>query len=289
MELFSHHEEHLFTTTKSLFSFRYHAFFLCIALCLYAIPAMAAASTLGEEAYHQIEANVFNGNALAEAVNKMGKAHQLNNKDPWVYLSASLFTLVQGYKIGDWYRIGTFQDGTVDKALGYAAKALEVDDKESQCYAHLARLKIIQKKYREAWDLLDKAHELEPDNFYAWYFRGIIAEKMRDPERGISYFQEAEKHLQFSYQQKLLNNHRQELAKLSGDAVSQEALLKKNIDNYPNDPIVYGNYAMFLKTQKRYDESITYWEKAIALSPYRHALEQLEETRKLRDQELTLK
>jgi tetratricopeptide (TPR) repeat protein len=234
-----------------------------------------------EEAYYQIEGNVFDRLAINNALAKLEQARRVNPRDPWVYMTASLAVLVSGYTIGDWYSPQTFIEGTIDKALDLAVKAVDADPQESQCHAHLARLRILQGDYKAAWEVLAEAYKRNPNSFYLWYFRGIIAEKMRDAVKGKLYFDEAEQRVAYKYQASLLNIHRQKLAKISGDLAEQERLLKDNIAHSPDKPHFYGNYAHFLMSQERYDEAIQYWQKAIELGPYLHALEQLEQTKRL--------
>ena len=211
----------------------------CIPLPL-AFADSKRSQSLAEEAYYQIEGNVFNRPVIEQAFAKLHQARRANPNDPWVYLTASLAVLVSGYQIGDWYTMRTFTEGTVAEALVLATKAVALGPSEGQCHAHLARLKIIQGEYRAAWDMLTEAYKHNPDSFYPWYFRGIIAEKMRDVGQGKSYFDEAEKRVAYAYQSSLINLHRQTLAKIAGDLAEQERLLKENIAKTLTDPMFMG-------------------------------------------------
>ena len=234
-----------------------------------------------EGAYFEIEANVFSRAELQRAWAKVAVARDANPNDPWVYLSTSLGVLVSGYQIGDWYSLKTFNEGTVDEALTWAEKARASDPRNSLAHAHIARLLIVKGEYEKAWDTLTIAHSLAPDSFYPWYFRGIIAEKMRDVGRASEYFKNAEERVQHKHQLGLVNSHRQYVAQISGDLREQERLLKENIARDPGNAHFLGNYAHFLRRQKRYEESIRYWTTAIAISPYPNAVKQLEEVRRL--------
>ena len=101
-------------------------------------------SSLAVEAYHQLEGNVFNREEIQNAVQKINRAEELNQQDSWVYLSASMFSLIHGYRIGDWYELETFKPGSIDEAMEFAKKALSLDPNNSQAYAHLARIHIIK-------------------------------------------------------------------------------------------------------------------------------------------------
>lgn len=178
--------------------------------------------------------------------------------------------------------MNTFEDGVVEKALALAKRALELRPEESQASAQVARIYIIKKEYQTAWTLLNASYSNDKTNYYPWYLRGVIAVKMNDPKRAALQFDEAEKFAIHKYQHRQLNYQRQYIAKMNGDVAAEEKLLKKNIQDNPDKANLYGNYAQFLKKHKRYDEAIEYWEKAISISPYPHAIEQLNKTKELK-------
>jgi tetratricopeptide (TPR) repeat protein len=241
------------------------------------------ARDLAQAAYHQIEAHVFEEDELRDAQNKLTEAEKLDSKEPFIKLAASLAVLVEGYNIGDWYEEKTFEPGTISQALNLANSALELDSDVSQTYAHIARLYIVMREFSQAEAFIQKAKNLDRENFYPWYFEGILFVKEGHAERAKSSFNEAELKITQNYQSALLNRHRQELAELENNPIEQEKLLKDNIAMNPSDPILYGNYATFLKNQGRYNESVIQWENALQHGYYRHAEEQLIETKRLRD------
>lgn len=242
--------------------------------------AGADQDSLARDAYHQIEGNVFKFAELHDATLIIESAHEANPNDPWVYLAASLATLVSGYQIGDWYEEATFREGTVTKALELATQARVHGPNESQAYAHLARLRIIQAEYETAVQLLEEALHLDSASYYPWYFRGIAAVRMGNLDSAWLNFDEAEKRAVFPYQQKLLNLHRQDAARLAGDRNEHERLLRENIRRHPSDPHIYGNYAHFLTQQERFAEAVEYWEKAVEFGPYPEAVNRLQEAKK---------
>jgi len=162
-----------------------------------------------------------------------------------------------------------------------AEKAKDLGPEESQAYAHLARIHIIKREYRTAWELLNTSYKIDPINFYAWYYKGIVSEKMKDAPRANRHFDEALEHVGYAYQRKLVNIHQRKVARLQNDTTKQENLLKENIANFPNDAHVHGNYAAFLMRQKRYSEAVDYWEMAVDRGSYRKAEEQLAKAKRL--------
>lgn len=244
----------------------------------------ADSPNLAEEAYHQLEANVFDRGQVEDAVAKIRRAKENRPDDAWVFMALSLAVLVDGYKIGDWYDPRTFAEGSVDQAYALALKARELDPKISQTHAHLARILIIKGEFRPAWEILNEAYRLDANSFYPWYFKGIIGEKFRDSRQALQAFDEAERRVSHSYQTHLVNLHRQNVAKFEKNFEEEERLLRENIKLEPDSPHVYGNYAHFLKAHGRYDEAIEFWEKAIAIGAYPAAVKSLAETRRLKEE-----
>ena len=236
---------------------------------------------LVEGAYYQIEENVFNAVKFRDALIELDVAQHKNPEDPWLYLSLSLAKLVQGYTIGDWYEMKTFNPGSVDQAVQLAQVALQKGPRLSQSYAHLARLLILKTEFKEAWQLLNTAHSLDPESFYPWYFRGILYEKMKSAQKANECLNEALLHAKYGYQKSIVNIHLQKVAAFSGDINQQEKLLLQNIQDNKNNAAYYGNYARFLMNHFRYKEAVQYWEKALAISTYQEALQGLDEAKKM--------
>ena len=241
------------------------------------------ARELAKEAYLQIEANVFKPSELHSAIEKLKKAKQINPNEAYIRLGESLAVLVNGFEGGDWYESKTFKAGTVDLSLKIANEAISLDPQLGQTYAHLARLYIVKKRFEEAATNIRRAKELDIHSFYPWYFEGILFEKMVDIQNANASFNKAESYIAYKHQRLILNLHRQRIAKLENNPAKEEASLKENIANNPDDPWVYGNYAHFLKRMKRYDESIVQWENALKHGRDRYAEEQLIETKRLRN------
>lgn len=232
------------------------------------------------QAYHQMEESPFDSNTFQSSLKLVNAAYESNPEEPWVYIAYSLATMQQGYRIGSWFRLKSFRSGYIEKALELAEKAKIYGESESQSYAHLARIKIIQKKYREAWDLLNQSYRLDNENFYAWFYRALIHYYMKGYEDAWTHLDEAQERVTERYQKKLVTRQRQRIARKQGNKVLEEQMYKRNIEDFPDNPYMYGNYASFLLANKRYKESVDFYEKAIAIKPYPRALSKLEEAKK---------
>ena len=230
---------------------------------------------LAREAYYQIEANVFAWGRLEEAYTKINKAADQDPKEAYVYLAVSLGTLVAGYTIGDWYEMKTFAGDSVQQAMNYAQQAVTLDPNLSQAHAHLGRLLILKREFAEADQHLKKAKELEPTNFYPWYFEGVSHEKQGHLVEANQAFDRAQQYTALKHHPLLILNHRQIVAKLSKDYTLAEKLYKDGIALNPESAYAHGNYAQFLMCQGRYREAIVFWEKAISIVPYGRAIDQL--------------
>jgi hypothetical protein len=54
---------------------------------------------------------------IGEAFAKLDQAAKLNPNEPYLYLSGSLASLVQGFGMGDWYEVSSFENRTLERAL----------------------------------------------------------------------------------------------------------------------------------------------------------------------------
>ena len=262
------------------------------ALALLALVGAALASGCGrapsadaERAYYEIEENALYFATIERALASVERARAANPRDPWAYAAQSLAVLAAGYQIGDRYTLKSYDPEAVERALGLARRAVELDPSNCMFHVHLARFQIIKEEYDAAFETLTAAHDLDPDSFYPWYMLGIVAEKRRNRAEAELYFLEAAQRQSRPAQAMYLNTRRQNLARMAGDVAEEESLLKQNIALDPKSPYGYGNYAAFLMRQKRYDEAIVNWETAVRLGPYRRAIEQLERAKKLRQEQ----
>ena len=186
------------------------------------LPALINSSAeTAKDSYHTLESDVFDVYVRKATSWKLKIAKFKDNEEPWVYLGYSLQALVDGYKKGNWYKIKSFKEGSVDKALLLAEKAVEFGPNESQTYAHLARIHIIKGNYDEASDLLQKSIELNQDNFYSWYFSGILEERKRKAHLAKNYLDKAMEITAFSYQKMLVDIHLKKVAKITPGATRE--------------------------------------------------------------------
>lgn len=247
-------------------------------------PAEAASAktkdSLAKEAYFLIEGNVFNSRKIRRALLKIEEAEKRNPDDPWIYLASSMAYLVRGFTYNDWYELKNFDESSVEKSFELARMAVKLDSKESQTHAHLGRLYILAKDFPNARESLHRALRLDEKSFYPWYFKGILFEKQGKWKEAVNLFNEAEKRAKFKYHHIILNTHRGKVASLQGDVVKKERFLKTNIKNNPKNIWMYDNYADFLVSQKRYDEAIIMWKKAIAITPYDRGFRKIKEAEK---------
>jgi tetratricopeptide (TPR) repeat protein len=149
-------------------------------------------------------------------------------------------------------------------------------------HVQLARLQIIAGDHAAATAALDKAAELVPEDFHPPYYRAVIALKAKDAQAAIEGLDAAQARAAMPYQKEWVVDRRIDVARLKGDPAEEERLHKQLIAMSPASSHYYGNYALFLRKQKRFEESVENYRKALAIRPYRLAREQLEETQRLR-------
>lgn len=241
-----------------------------------------SARELASSAYYQIDGNRFDDAQLADAVRKLDQAATLNPNEPYLYLSGSLVSLVQGFRMGDWYELSSFDQGTVERAFPPAEKAVQLAPALSQAHAHLARLSLMRKDFAKAQSSIAKAKELDPQNFYPWYFEGIYYEKLRNVDAALTALDAAERRATQQHQRNSVNRHRSRVAEVSRDPALQEQFLMKIIASNPNDGYVYAEYAGFLMCKGRYEDAVIQWEKTVRLMPsWDYAAAQLAKARRM--------
>ncbi len=245
-------------------------------------PTVESARELASAAYYQLDGNRFDQTQQAEALAKLKRATILNPNEPFVYLSASMMVLIQGFQRGEWYETRTFVPGTVEQALLHAEKAAQLAPTLSQAHAQLARLYITLKNYSQAQASIVKAKTLDPNSFYPWYFEGIYYEKLGIIDSARTAFDAAEARATEAHQKSSVDRHRAHVAAKAHDPMGQEQLLLKNIAANLTDGRIHSEYAVFLMCKGRYEDALVQWERTLNLMPsWPYAEEQLAKTRRM--------
>ena len=255
-----------------------------IALLLPAAHAQRQSpSDMARTAFYALEAEPFEKKPILEAVALIEKARAMAPNDPWVLLAMSRATLEAGYGSGDRSRLASYAADAVKLGERHARKALEAAPLEPMAHVQVARFQIMTEDHRGAWETLNRAHALDPNGFYPWYYRGVVSLKMKDVKRASDAFDQAQARATLAYQKEWAVSRRKDIARQVGDKEAEERGYKQLIEMAPGKPHPYGNYGAFLKRQKRYDEAIEQYRKALAIRPYPLAEEQLKQTILLRD------
>ncbi|MDH5640444.1 MAG: hypothetical protein OEY28_04055 [Nitrospira sp.] len=233
-------------------------------------------------AYYQIDGNRFDRAQLADAYAKLDRAARLNPDEPYLFLSGSLASLLQGFRMGDWYELSSFEVGTVERALPLAEKAVQIAPGLGQAHAQLARIHILRKDFLKAEGSIAKAKALDPGSFYPWYFEGIYYEKLGNVDAAMASLDQAAQRATKEHQRSSVNRHRSRVAKISHDPALQERYLLEVIASSPKDGHTYSEYAAFLMCKGRYEEAVVQWEKVLRLIPaWSYAQVQLANARRM--------
>lgn len=247
--------------------------------------ASSDARGMAIKAYELLEYRKFDTASTEEALRLIKKANEIAPKEAWVHIASSQAILTLGYNYGNPYKKNAYQEGALESALVFANRAVAMDPKSAQAHAQLARVLIINRQHKKAWNTLNTTHQLDNNNFYAWYLRAIISIQMRDTRKAKGYFAEARSRAKNNYQHSWINLRLTDVAESEGDTKEQERLYLDNIQLFSDSAHAYGNYANFLRKQKRYEESIDYYQRAIDIEPYPLAERELEKVKQLRDRQ----
>lgn len=232
-----------------------------------------------QEAILEMEQHPFSGPVLEQSAQSLKQALQKTPDDTWANIGAAELYLRIGYKVGSRYKQDNYVPEALDNAYTLAQRAIELAPDNSRAYALLAKLQIIRGEYKTAWETLNQAHKLDPDSFYPWYYLTVLNRYYKLYDKAKYYADRAESLAQYTHQRRWVIGERKNIADATGDLKAEEQAHLALIALEPDRPHPYGNYATFLYYQKRYTEAVTYFEKAIAISPYPKAVELLEKSR----------
>lgn len=234
-----------------------------------------------EEAFRSLEAHPFQADVLVSSVGALNAGMERNPEDPWVYLGFARAHLINGYQSGSRFEAENFNPQSLEKARLLVEHALELNPEISRAHAMRARLQIIQGQYREAWDTLNKAHELDRTDFNPWYLMGILNRYYGEHDQSRKMLRRAASAVEHPYQTRWVMDQRIELAEAMDDPAAEERVHLEVVATFPERAHGYGNYGAFLLEQDRYEEAIVQYEKALEIQRYPLAEEQLEKARRL--------
>ena len=242
---------------------------LCLMSLYLSAPVMAeTAKDLSQDAFKQIENQPYDAEAVLHAVNILNQAAVLNLQEPWGYIASTYATLSSGYQGGNRYEITSYRTEEVALAGKLARKAIARGPDGCLSHISLAFVEIIQGNLEGAWQRLETAHNLDPANFYPYYYRGVIATKQNAPAQAKNYFRGAMQRTLFNEHKAWVIAQLQILAALEADNATMEQLMIEAINNEPNTAAGYEAYGQFLVSQSRHQEAVQYLKKALSLTTH---------------------
>jgi tetratricopeptide (TPR) repeat protein len=260
-----------------------------LTLCTFAIASLlciganaAEPADSARSAFFAVEEKPYHSDVVHKAKRDVEQAYLQQPRDPWVLIALSRLALEDGYQRGWRDRLSSYSASAVDKALDYAKAAVSAGPSEFMAHVALARVQIITENYTGAWDSLNKAHDLDKQDFYYWYLLAVLAFEKKDSHYAHTMVDGAERRARLTYQRRWVLELRGNLAHRENDVRAEEDAYRRSIELEPAEPQLYGNYANFLKQQHRYEDAITYYQRAIAIKPYPLAIEELRQLELLR-------
>ena len=234
---------------------------------------------LVHNSYNNLVAHGFNQRIRFQAREDLKYAYSKNPNEPWLYMLASVLSLIEGYKVGHWYNEESFLPHTVDRAIEFAKRTIELDSKFTRGYVQLAWFYIIKKDYKNANYYLDKAYYLDEKNYYFWLYKGTLSFEQYKYNEANTFYDKALLYAITSYEKNVIQSRKRKIAQKLGNVKEEEKLYIAHIKSNPNSAYSYGNYGSFLLYSKRYDEAVKYLEKAVNIKPYNLALENLKKAK----------
>jgi len=182
------------------------------------------------------------------AFRDLGRALDLNNKDPELYILLS-----------DIY----FTIGKVDESFSAIKKAIDLEPKNPESYLKMARFKLILESYKQAVSYADKVLSFEPENPEAYYIKAISALEQKDTATAITLMKVAANYDTAFYAANfnlgvVLDTRHDTLAKV---------YFEKAIKNKPDDVIARYSLGLFYQKQKQFDKAFKAYDELIAIHP----------------------
>lgn len=234
-----------------------------------------------EDALQAMEEQPFQGDIIVSSIESLQAALERTPDDPWGYLGLAKASLIGGYQSGSRFESGNFVPESVDNARALVEHALKLNPDLSRAHSMRARLQIIEGEYREAWDTLNTAHELDPDDFHPWYLMGVLNRYYQEYDQSRRMLRRAMAASVHPYQKRWVLGQRKEIAEATNDADAEEKVHREIVTTFPDRAHGHGNYGAFLLEQKRYEDAIAQYEKALEIQRYPLAEQQLEKARRL--------
>ena len=229
------------------------------------------------DVFWALEARPWDSQTLGYAKAELETAKQRNSNEPWVYISEAKLVRTLGYKS---YQNYTEESGKV--ALDLSKKAVELDPNLSMAHAYYGLMLYSAGKNELAWMEYQKAMKLDPNNAWPVFYTAEAIADAKDLKQLEIWMAKVEPLAKGKIYQHRLHVLRRRLANLKKDDAAVEASFKTDLADQSENPWLHGNYASFLTRQKRYDEAIQYYEKALLIMDYGMAREGLEKARRLK-------
>lgn len=241
------------------------------------ISVAKAGSMTPQDAVRAMNAFPFDRSVFQSSLAALTSAARHDPDNPWVYIGFARASLVQGYSAGSWFKMSSFDARAIEHAERFLIKAIELDEGISRAHAELARIRMIQGEYEEAWSVLNRAHVLDRESFYAWHYMSVLHYYYRLYDKALSLAGRARGEASETFQLRWVLQQERRVARAQGDLVAVEESYRREMELDPLRPQTRGNYALFLKGQGRLDEAKRYYEEALALGEYPLARQQYEE------------
>jgi Tfp pilus assembly protein PilF len=242
------------------------------------------ARVLAHSAYRMLLEKPYDAASLNAAVRDIRKAHDLDANEPYVWVASAALVQNLAYISGDRTEARSFQSGALDEAAGLLRKALAIDPNLGDAHADLGWILIAQKQFQQADHEFFVGHQVDPENFDVWIGQAVCWWKQGNVAKSEAALAGAERRVRSNADHLKLNGHKERMARSRHDAVALEGILREDMSLDPQSPWVHGNYALFLMDQRRYDEAIVEYKKALAIAPYPLAEHQLAEAERLRNE-----
>ncbi len=159
--------------------------------------------------------------------------------------------------------------GMKEQAYTYYAKSVSLNNRHVPCLINLGILCFEFKKFGESATYLETAVKIDPDNYQAYFYLGLLKKNDKDLKAALKFFENASRGKDYKVKSLMERGVCLILQSKYEDAVIELERALKNADNESQNVVLNIRFvlAQCYETTRNITEAIEQWEKIYSVKP----------------------